>query len=267
MDDHYIPNPSNAHIRTEEFEQRLRDRPSFTSKDVRAFCQDAYEEVERSLQDQPESASADALICRYVSLAKFADFVCLKELYFPEASRFDDEWDCRVPADYDVATRKLLFEMGVRHSGEWYAMQRENAAAWNISCWTKLAGHFDDNLLWQAYAGGATGVGVTIRFKELSDFIGTKGPRAHIYGGKVSYDALKLLPFNKHKIFRNENEVRFAFKRTPGTGPGITISIHEIFNCFGIRLSPASTERHASVVHMLWKQFGGSTEKVQRPGR
>lgn len=120
--------------------------------------------------------------------------------------------------------------------------------------------------MWDSYADGPQGVGVTIRYGHLKAHFASAAKQldvgGHLQSGLVNYETLSILPFNKHYIFRNEKEVRFAFR---GFQPDVTsISIDEIFNLFGVRISPAATEDQHDMVRTLWLRYGGQ-DRIQWP--
>jgi hypothetical protein len=120
--------------------------------------------------------------------------------------------------------------------------------------------------MWDLYADGPQGVGVTVRYGPLREQLARAAKQLnvdeHLQSGLVNYETLSILPFNKYYMFRNEKEVRFAFR---GFQPGATsISIDEIFNLFGVRVSPAATEHHHDMVRRLWLRYGGE-DRTQWP--
>ena len=184
---------------------------------------------------------------------------------FPAATQFADRWECSIPEVYNNTILSVLHEMG-RSAAGWTGYVRTKAAGRNVSCWTQLEDYFDDHLMWDSYADGPQGVGVTIRYGPLKAYLARAAKQldvdGHLQSGLVNYEALSILPFNKHYMFRNEKEVRFAFR---GFQPGATsISIDEIFNLFGVRISPAATEDHHDLVRTLWLRYGGE-DRIQWP--
>ncbi|MCG6536555.1 MAG: hypothetical protein L7F78_18075, partial [Syntrophales bacterium LBB04] len=80
--------------------------------------------------------------------------------------------------------------------------------------------------------------------------------------GRVNYETISLLPFNKHYMFRNEKEVRFAFRSFDSKMA--LISVEEIFDLFGVRISPAAEPRHAEMIRRMWLNYGGK-DRIQHP--
>ena len=80
--------------------------------------------------------------------------------------------------------------------------------------------------------------------------------------GQVNYESISLLPFNKHNMFRNEKEIRFAFRSY--NSKLALISVDEIFDLFGVRISPAAEHRHAETIRRMWISHGGK-DRVQHP--
>ena len=121
-------------------------------------------------------------------------------------------------------------------------------------------------LMWSAYAGGPQGVGVTVRYGvlkgSLAKSVGQLAADGVLHSGSVSYETLSLLPFNKHHMFKNEREVRFAFGTKCSSAH--SVSVDDVFDSFGVRISPAATIEHRNMVSRLWLSFGG-VDRVQWP--
>lgn len=263
-DDHYIANSRNAHIDTSAFEKELIDRLSGLEGAAEVY-ESVYESVFSRTNVAPPEPDGDRLVCRYLTPAKFLRFVNSRLVAFPEATQFSDRWECSIPADYNNAILRVLGKMDKSTTG-WTGYVRMKAAGWNVSCWTQLADYFDDHLMWDSYADGPQGVGVTVRYGPLKAHLAGAVKQLDVDGqlqsGLVNYQTLSILPFNKHYMFRNEKEVRFAFR---GFQPGATsVSVDEIFNLFGIRISPAATEEHHDMVRTLWLRYGGE-DRIQWP--
>lgn len=181
------------------------------------------------------------------------------------ATQFSDPWERRVPEDYEIAVLRVLEKLEIS-ANSWSSLVRRKAAGWNISCWTQLDDYFDDHLMWNSYAGGSQGVGITVRYGVLKGSLARSSARLDLdgvlYGGTVNYGALSLLPFNKHYMFRNEKEVRFAFRAVqPGAQ---SVSVDDIFGSFGVRISPAATHEYCDTIRRLWLAYGGE-DRVQWP--
>lgn len=110
------------------------------------------------------------LICRYLSPAKFIQFLDTREIAFPTANQFSDKWECVVPEDYNNAVLRIFHELN-RSGFIWANYVREKASTWNVSCWTELDNYFDDHLMWSSYAEGNHGIGITIRYGQLKDHL------------------------------------------------------------------------------------------------
>lgn len=267
-DDHYILNNKNAHIDTSRFEQEvlaeLRKTPEI---DDRQLAELAYLNAFSRTAVPPEEPSDDTLLCRYLSPSKFIQFLDTRKIAFPTANQFADRWECKVPEDYNTAVLKLLAKNDC--SGEvWANYVRSKAATWNISCWTELRNNIDDHLMWETYAGGSEGIGITVRYGVLRDWIREVAKDLDVDGelqcGRVNYEKISLLPFNKHYMFRNENEneIRFAFRSFDSR---LTlVSVEEIFGAFGVRISPAAGLDHREAIRRMWLMHGG-TDRIQHP--
>jgi hypothetical protein len=120
--------------------------------------------------------------------------------------------------------------------------------------------------MWEAYAGGSDGIGTTIRYGQLKNCLLNSikeiAPYGQLHSGRVNYETISLLPFNKHNIFRNEKEIRFAFQSSE---PKMElISVDEIFHFFGVRISPAAEPNHAEMIRWMWLKYGG-VDRIQCP--
>lgn len=265
-DDHYIPNERNAHIGTSDFEKTILDyferNPAVTDEEL---LEHIYGEVFSKTAVEPTEPGEDALICRYFSPAKFIQFLHTRRLAFPTANQFTDRWECVVPEDYNNAVLRIL-EIINRSGLLWAAHVKAQASSWNISCWTELKNYFDHHLMWAVYAEGNHGIGVTIRYGRLKAHLAGTAKELDLDGqlrsGRVNYKGISLLPYNKHFMFRNENEVRFAFRSH--NSALTSVSVEEIFSDFGIRISPAAETEHAEAIREIWIKHGGE-DRIQHP--
>ena len=99
----------------------------------------------------------------------------------------------------------------------------------------------------------------------LNPFIEEAACDKFMYSGLVNYGyPLKLLPFNKRPIFKNENEVRFAFRPTYPI-EDYCVDVSSIFEKFGLRFSPDAPKHHRDAVFKLWIENGGNKNKIQFP--
>ena len=265
-DDHYIANANNAHINTSEFEKEiLAEVINNTGIEDEALVELIYEKAFSKTSVAPVEPGDDVLICRYLTPTKFIKFLDTRQIAFPIATQFSDRWECTVPEDYDQAVLKTF--KNLNRSGEiWAKYVKSKASSWNISCWTELYKYFDDHLLWEAYAGGSDGIGITIRYGQLKSYLMNSvreiAQDGQLQCGRVNYETISLLPFNKHHIFRNENEVRFAFQSYDSAMA--LISIEEIFDLFGVRISPAAEPIHAEMIRRMWLNYGGK-DRIHHP--
>jgi len=264
-DDHYIPNSKNAHIDTSAFDLHVRTQLLSGECGIDESLKSIYNFAFSKLSATPNEPDNDKLICRYLSPAKFLQFLHTRCVNFPAATQFSDCWECRVPEDYELVVLRVLGELDIS-ADSWSSLVKREAACWSVSCWTQLDDYCDDHLMWDSYAGGPQGVGITVRYGVLKHSL-TKSVRQFavdeaLHSGSVNYDTLSLLPFNKHRMFRNEGEVRFAFRaKCPGAH---SVSVDDVFGLFGVRISPAATVEHRDMVRRLWLSFGGM-DRVQWP--
>lgn len=260
-DSHYIPNSRNAHIDTSSFESELLGRFRESDRDSSFTLESIYNHVLSITNIKPTEPTDDQLVCRYLPLNRFLHFLHTREIFFPQATQLADHWECRIPEDYENATLKVLAELDVP-AKEWSDFVQIKKAEWNVSCWTAISEHFDNYLLWHAYAGGADGVGITVRYGVLKHIVAeaaeTLDLNGLLYSGYVSYGKIGLLPFCKHPIFRDEKEVRLAFRGFQ-VGP-MSVSIEEVFNSFRVRISSAASHAHYEMIHGLWSRYDGRGE-------
>lgn len=266
-DDHYIPNKHNAHIDTAPFSDQLAKFMEMDIIDPRARIENIYLLAFTWTNVTPEQPSNDDLICRYLSPNKFLKFLSDQEIFFPTSAMFSDPWECTFHPDYESVIERTLSANDL-NMDDWNELVEIKKTEWNVSCWTPLESYHDDHLLWSVYAGGPDGVGITIRYGVLLDYL--KSVTANfdvddqVKSGRVSYSDLKLLPFNKHPIFSTEKEIRFAFRHYAPGPKGIDIT--PIRDEFGVRISPAASYEHYKSVKNIWKKVMGNT-RVQWPGR
>lgn len=202
-DDHYIANAKNAHIDISEFENEIlaevSKHPEIADETLVALI---YDSIFSKCAAAPVEPRNDDLICRYLTPAKFIQFLDTRQIAFPIATQFADKRECTVPEDYDYAVLQT-FEKLKRSGMIWEKYVRSQASAWNISCWTELHDYFDDHLMWENYAGGSDGIGITIRYGQLKSYLLSSVKGIDLYGklqcGQVNYETISLLPFNKHE--------------------------------------------------------------------
>lgn len=291
-DDHYVPDLQNAHINTkplvEELMRRLARTPiseSDTRKDVYpALRHVRYQVIYDYLDSVASDASLDEpadddLVCRYLSPEKFMWLLEQRSIYFSRPASFDDDHDCALHEDHNLAVEENLLDLLGRSFGmptmsddklaffhqmvlrEWAGYERSRRQDWLISSWTRITEQDDDKLLLHKYAGGRYGVGITARYGELKRVLQDQLARFDRDGrlrcGLVNYDKtrVKALPFNKRRGFKGEHEVRFAF-RSPGNYIQADVKdwMPDLFN---LRLSADSPDHHHGVVRSLWVAAGG----------
>lgn len=261
-DDHYIADPNNAHLDTSEFERELNVLcGNSIGEDLSCaqFFPKIYDLIQEKFFTSPDEPGDEQLICRYLSPTKFLWFIAEMEIFFGRASEFDDARDSSIPEDYNRCVQSFLMKRNVM-SDAWNEHTRRMQSLWLVSCWTEITNHHDDHLLWHKYAEGNYGVGITMHYgilrdlfrKALEDDKKTEG----LLSGYVSYEPpLKIAPFNKRRIFRNEKEVRFV-SRTDGLNFK-RVGISELKSQIGLRLSPESSFTHREAIRAAWMRFGG----------
>ena len=269
-DDHYIPNAHNAHLRLDDFEDKLRAlvkksrQRGVGNKEIveRLYCH-----AVSNLTQSPDEPEDDRLVCRFLTPKKFLWFLSTKEIRFCSAQEFDDPRECSLPEDYENAVGKVLCEFKLPPS-EWDNQILSKGQDWLVSCWTELNSCHDDNLIWHKYAEGPEGVGITIRYGQLKLCL-KKGVeridgRLRLTAGRVNYEyPLRILPFNKRRMFRRESEVRFACHPSQ-RARDLRVDISGVFKNFGLRFSPDAPDHHRQAVKKSWIESGG-VDRFQEP--
>lgn len=262
VDDHYIANANNAHIDTSDFESELHelfDTPIGRDLSHAELYSKIHDLIETKISISPDEPSDDRLICRYLSPTKFLWFISEIEIFFGRASNFDDARDSAIPEDYNRCVQHYLMKRNVTSSA-WDEHVRRVQSLWLVSCWTEITDHHDDHLLWHKYAGGDYGVGITMRYgilrdlfqRELGDDPDTEG----LFAGYVSYEQpLKIAPFNKRRIFRNEKEIRFTSRTDILNNKRIGIA--ELKSEIALRISPEASLSHREAIRDIWLRLGG----------
>lgn len=274
MTNHYVPGP-NAHIDTTDFSAALGALAGKASGDdlMNLGLEDEiYQLLSGRLNIFPDEPASNAIVGRYFTMEKFLWFLHTKSIYFGSADGFADRRDCAVPQNYADAISKLYFDRNCLPL-LWDAHVDKVRNSWLISCWTEVTANFDNYLIWHRYAGGPNGVAITASYQELKEALITgmfqqsksSGGVTNLSSGYVSYgNPLKLLPYNKRRMFENEKEVRFT-----GASDIISsceVSLESIFPNLGVRLSPDASQVHKDSVIDIWKKFGGGNNIVEAEG-
>ncbi len=268
-DDHYFPDLNNAHLKLDRFKKKLgeiaKSRSAYESEDQ--VLQKICDHTILCINKEPEEPSSDHLICRYLTPLKYLWFVSSKALRFANAGQFEDPRECSLPDDYDNAVSSVLNKYNLSYN-QWQNQLRKKKEEWLISCWTTIDNHNDDYLIWHKYAGGPTGIGITIQYGKLKEhlqrYVDQTAENDSFICGKVGYmSPFRTLPCNKREMFRNEKEVRFAFRHPPFLD-GHEIDVGDIFQDFGLRFSQDVSEHHFEAVRNLWIGCGGQ-DRFQRP--
>jgi len=268
-DDHYLQDLDNAHINTRDFEAGLADLSRGLhggALDRANLWSQIHKLVMGQLSGPITQPSDQALICRYLSATKFLWFVRQFDVYFGSARAFEDKADCGLPADYNNCVKSFLMGRKVNPIA-WDDYSERFRSGWLVSSWTELTEQHDDHLLWQVYAGGPSGVGITIRYEDLKDVLTRESTQRQLAGftsGKVSYGSpLKIPPFYKRRIFRNDKEVRFAYRSDLLASD--SLSIASLKDKIGLRFSPDASQYHIDAVMETWRKWGGS-DRYQKAG-
>ncbi len=269
-DNHYIPNPHNAHLDLYSFEDELRNIASESRKrgaSDQEIVESFYLRALSELTNLPDEPDDEELVCRFLTPKKFLWFVSNKNIRFCSAQEFDDPKECSLPEDYENSVGKILYELDLPAS-EWENQIWSKGQDWLVSCWTALRNYNDDNLIWHKYAEGPEGVGITLRYGQLKGCLKSNIDAVDVDGsmkaGRVSYEhPLRLLPFNKRRMFQSESEIRFSCRHFQHSRD-VLVDISNIFADFGLRFSPDAPDHHRQAVKRLWKESGGA-ERFQEP--
>jgi hypothetical protein len=261
-DDHYVPNLHNAHIDTRAFEAQLIELAQGRQGqelDYADLWPRIHELVMGRLAGAVEQPPADALICRYLSATKYLWFLPRLQVNFGSAREFEDPTDCAIPADYTNCIQRFFLQRHVTPVA-WDDYADRFRSRWLVSSWTEITDYHDDHLLWHRYAGGPTGVGLTIRYGELHELIrqaSSSNGLTDFLAGRVSYGSpLKMPPFSKRRTFRNEKEVRFVVRGEALSS--IRISLESVRSRIGLRFSPDASRHHIEATRETWLRWGGS---------
>jgi len=269
-DDHYLPDPNNAHINTTDFEitlDNIIETLTAEGGDTMNLWHKIYERTLGQISNSPEEPADEALICRYLTPTKVLWFVNQTSVYFSSASGFEDKRDCDIPDDYKRSIQRFMTNRNVE-SLAWSEYAESMRARWLVSCWTNLDEHHDDYLLWHRYAGGKFGVGITLRYGHLKTLLEQSCIKEdkinEFVSGFVSYNhPLRKPPFNKRRIFRNEKEIRFVCRAD--LLPSINIDISPLKKDIGLRFSPDAPQTHIDSVSAVWVKMGGEN-RIQISG-
>lgn len=261
-DDHYIADIDNAYLDLSEFRAQLISLIAENRKigvDDRAIVNRIYSKVLHNLRNEMAEPDDNTVVCRFLTPQKFLWFCALKSLHFSSPTGFDDPKECSIAEDYDDEVRTVLVDQSMS-SCHWDSCSIGKAREWLISCWTKLDGHHDDNLLWHKYAGGPNGVGITVRYGDLKSLLNPKvlaqAMDGRMFCGLVDYGAHNCLPpFSKRKIFRSEKEVRFAFRHFHCFSFD-QFDISDSISIFGLRFAPDAAQHHIEATSTLWRKCG-----------
>lgn len=206
---------------------------------------------------------------RYMDLAKLADLLVTKSLYFPTIAQLGDPWEGTLPEIDAAEIDSLRAEHGVdllgSPEGRWFLdlPARQRARAY-VSCWHANA--TECHAMWSMYADGQ-GVAVRTTVGRLIDAADSwLGGRVYI--GWVDYvdfevDRLaeQLFPgalFSKDVSYRHEQEVRALVldawscgDERPPTGHGIrlTASPSALLEC--VVPSPSTPDWVVRVIEWL----------------
>jgi len=159
--------------------------------------------------EQPEDS---AKLWRYVDLARYADLLLKKQLFFSRADKFEDPFEGRFKKAGDNKSLKKPEKI------KEVKRQNEKRTEITISSWHQ--NNDESYAMWKIYAKGSYGIALQTTFEKLKySFNATDKP---VYIGKVNYydenndslhvDSNSFIPFlRKRAIYKYENEVRCCY--------------------------------------------------------
>jgi len=160
--------------------------------------------------DQLEPENPDAVIWRFMKMARFRELMTTGELYFCRADLFSDTNEGLAPEEYLPVLNLDPFDLRSRqelnHSIGSLAQFRES---FYVNCWHLF--HEETAKIWKNY--GKDGVAICSRYCLLNSALDVMGDRAFI--GLVRYGSSHLSGWNlfrfimtKRSEFAEEQEVR-----------------------------------------------------------
>jgi len=163
--------------------------------------------------EQPEDS---AILWRYVDLARYADLLLKKQLFFSRADRFEDPFEGRMSK---TSINESLDDID---KIEEVKRQNEKRTEITISSWHH--NNSESYAMWKIYAKGSYGIALQTTLADLKrSFDATDKP---IYIGKINYyddnaqpirvHNNSFIPFlRKRMIYKYENEVRCCYILSP----------------------------------------------------
>lgn len=217
---------------------------------------------------QPEDS---AILWRYVDLARYADLLLKKQLFFSRADKFEDPYEGRFNKENGSS---------LRQSDKIEEAKRQNQKRTEIAISSWHQNNDESYAMWKIYAKGSYGIAVQTTFEKLKrSFNATDKP---IYIGKVNYydedsnllhvDNNSFIPFlRKRAIYNYENEVRCCYalpqqekyewqQQDIHNGVFIDVDLNEMIE--RIYISPYSPNWIRDIVEGLNKKFQFEKEIV-----
>jgi hypothetical protein len=217
---------------------------------------------------QPEDS---AKLWRYVDLARYADLLLKRQLFFSRADKFEDPFEGRFnKTDVDQLKNEDRIEEAKR--------QNEKRTEITISSW-----HHNKNesyAMWKIYSKGYYGIALQTTLERLKrSFDATDKP---IFIGEVNYydescdpihvDINSFTPFlRKREIYKYENEIRCCYALPPQkkfewqqqdiyNGVFIDVDLNEMIQ--RVYISPYSPKWIRDIVEGINKKFQFKKEIV-----
>ena len=202
--------------------------------------------------------SWNAILWRYMSIAKFLDLVLSQRLCFVSPTQFSDGYEVTLPENIVNLLNKHKGGIGDLNIDKLVAEVesiRKNAL---VSCWAQK--RTESFAHWKVYLdGGKSGVAIKTNFKRLQEAVSAED--IEIFVGKVSYkDSLPLSRISNESIittkrtyYEYENEVRLFIQNMP-LGGNLDFSDHScpIYAHVSVDIDVLIDEIYLSPFEAVW---------------
>lgn len=178
----------------------------------------------------------DAIIWRYMDLAKFLDILQRESLFFPTAALFDDPFEGSYPVQL-IEDRPRYFQGVSKPTVDQMPECIQKMKKWHyINCWHM--NNYESAAMWKLYDKSGSGIAIVSTIGRLKRSIQDDTNRTYI--GEVSYidyetesfdPSNMMYPFfHKRNSFRHEAEIRALILKYP---PDFTGALSEFLEFQG----------------------------------
>jgi hypothetical protein len=220
-----------------------------------------------------EQPGNSAILWRYVDLARYADLLLKKQLFFSRADRFEDPFEGKI--------NKTSINQSSTDINKTERVKRQNEKRTEITISSWHQNDSESYAMWKIYAKGSYGIALQTTFANLKrSFDDTDKP---IYIGKINYydesaepiyvESNSFIPFlRKRIIYQYENEVRCCYallqyaekfewqQQDPYDGVFIDVNLNTMIE--RVYISPYSPDWIGDIVKGLNKKFQFEKEVV-----